>query len=1045
MKHTRHLLHGTALTTLILWAAIRLDGADYAHTDLQPHTGLTAFEYMEAPDRLPNYTAGARWGTQGDPIRTMQKPLTPEASQKHLVTFPAFDIDLFASEPDIIKPLWLAFDHRGRLWIAESVDYPNQLQPEGQGRDRLKILEDTNGDGQLDRSIVFADKLSIPTSFVFYGGGVIVVHSGRMEWLKDTNGDDRADVRETLITGWGTQDTHATVSNLRYGFDNWIWGVVGYSGFRGTVGGKELRFGQGIFRFKPDGSELEFIRSSNNNTWGLDFTEENIVIGSTANGNASMYMPIPNRYYEAVNGWSAARLESIASSQNFYPITEKVRQVDWHGKYTAGSGSALYTARSFPKPFWNRAQFVAEPTGHLLGLFFLEARGADYHAHNARNMLASDDEWTAPIYGEVGPDGALWVVDWYNYIVQHNPTPIGFETGKGNAYDTSLRDKTRGRIYRVVHREGTPSTQPVLDPSDPDTLLKGLTHDNKLWRLHAQRLLVERGQKDIIPELLGLVKNPAVDALGLNPAAIHALWTLEGLGALEAPSRAVQKALTAALDHPSAGVRRAAVMVAPKSSALLKAMLRADLANDDDAQVRLATLLALAEMPADGDAAKAILGVLESPANAQERWIMDAATAAAATHDADFLQAFLGSNPQDGSLTEGVHQVLSQVTSHYAARGPINSVVSVLQSLKQASPELSGVVLDGLLSGWPEEATPDLSRRDRRRLEGLMDDLSIDVQDRLLSLGRRWQVDGLFAGRLEAIVESLESTLTHGSAEEQARMDAAGRWLVLQDEPEVISLILHQIEPLGSPTLSAGMLTALQKSQDVGTAEAILKAWPRYTPAVQRSAIATLLRRPEWALVLLDAISEGSMQRSDVSPEYWSQLRQHPSRRVAGFARRLADADTQVSSDRQQIVEAFLPLAQEKGNAQRGQEVFESSCAICHKIDGKGGAVGPELTGIGSRDRADILLEIMDPNRSVEANYRLWSVSTKDGNSYSGRLEAETRTTVEILDLTGQKHVIQRKEIETLEGSNLSIMPVGFEALPKEDIKALLEYLASSH
>ena len=170
-------------------------------------------------------------------------------------------------------------------------------------------------------------------------------------------------------------------------------------------------------------------------------------------------MPIPNRYYEAVNGWSAARLESIASSQNFYPITEKVRQVDWHGKYTAGSGSALYTARSFPKPFWNRAQFVAEPTGHLLGLFFLEARRADYHAHNARNMLASDDEWTAPIYGEVGPDGALWVVDWYNYIVQHNPTPIGFETGKGNAYDTSLRDKTRGRIYRVVHREGTPSTQ----------------------------------------------------------------------------------------------------------------------------------------------------------------------------------------------------------------------------------------------------------------------------------------------------------------------------------------------------------------------------------------------------------------------------------------------------------------------------------------------------------------------------------------------------------------------------------------------------------
>lgn len=1045
MKSPRHILHDTALTALILGAVTRLGGADYANTQFEPNRGLPAFQYMEAPDRLPNYTAGARWGTQGDPIRTMQKPLSPEDSQKHLVTFPAFEIDLFASEPDIIKPLWLAFDHRGRLWIAESVDYPNQLQPEGAGRDRLKILEDTDGDGKMDHAKIFADKLSIPTSFVFHGDGVIVVHSGKMEWLRDTNGDDEADVRQTLITGWGTQDTHATVSNLRYGFDNWIWGVVGYSGFRGTVGGKELRFGQGIFRFKPDGSELEFIRSSNNNTWGLDFTEENIVIGSTANGNASMYMPIPNRYYEAVKGWSAARLESIASSQNFYPITEKVRQVDWHGKYTAGSGSALYTARSFPEPFWNRAQFVAEPTGHLLGLFLLEAKGADYHAHNAHNMLASDDEWTAPIYGEVGPDGALWVVDWYNYIVQHNPTPIGFETGKGNAYATSLRDKTHGRIYRVVHREGTPSAQPVLKREDPDSLIQALANDNKLWRLHAQRMLVERGQQDVVPELLKIIGDTQVDTLGLNPAAIHALWTLKGLGALDQPSRSVERSITTALTHPSAGVRRAAVMVAPKSNLMLKAILRADLASDEEAQVRLATLLTLAEMPADEGAAKAILGAIQNPENTQERWIMDAATAAAATHDAGFLQAFLGSSNQNESLSDGVNQVLSQVTSHYAARGPVESIVAVLQSLTKASPELSAVVLDGLLSGWPEESSPSLSRRDRRRLESLMDDLSIDVQDRLLSLGRRWNVEGLFGGRLETIVGSLKSTLTNDNAAEQARMDAAGRWLVLQDEPEVIELILSQIQQLGSPTLSAGMLTALQKSQDVGTAEAILKAWPTYTPAVQRSAVATLLRRPEWALVLLDAISDGSMQRSDVSPEYWSQLRAHPSRRVAGFARRLADADATISSDRQQIVKDFLPLAQEKGDAKRGQEVFETSCAICHKIDGKGGAVGPELTGIGSRDRADILLEIMDPNRSVEANYRLWSVSTKDGNSYSGRLEAETRTTVEILDLTGQKHVIQRKDIETLDGSNLSIMPVGFEALPKEDIKSLLEFLASSH
>src|SRR5881394_2919592 len=272
-------------------------------TQLKSRSGLKPFEYVESPAPLPNYTPNAQWGTQSEPIRTMQKPLEPAESMKHLVTFPEFEVSLFASEPEITKPIALNWDERGRLWIAETVDYPNELQPPGEGRDRLKICEDTNGDGRADKFTIFADRLSIPTGFVFANGGVIVIHSGKTEFLKDTNGDDKADERRELFSGWGMGDTHATASNLRYGFDNWIWGTVGYSGFRGTVGGKEIRFGQGIFRFKPDGSELEFVRSSNNNTWGLGLSEDAIILGSTANGNASMYMPIPNRYYEAVNGW----------------------------------------------------------------------------------------------------------------------------------------------------------------------------------------------------------------------------------------------------------------------------------------------------------------------------------------------------------------------------------------------------------------------------------------------------------------------------------------------------------------------------------------------------------------------------------------------------------------------------------------------------------------------------------------------------------------------------------------------------------------------
>lgn len=1022
---------------------------DYASFQLKSKTGLSPFQYMEAPDRLPNYTPGTEWGVQGEPIRTMQKPLSPEASMQHLVSFPGFEFELFASEPEIIKPLWLAFDHRGRLWIAESVDYPNQLQPEGEGRDRLKIIEDTDDDGKADKFTVFADKLSIPTSFVFANGGVIVVHSGKMEFLKDLDGDDRADERRVIIEGWGTNDTHATVSNLRYGFDNWIWGVVGYSGFAGEVNGKEIRFGQGIFRFKPDGSELEFMRSSNNNTWGLDFTEDNIVIGSTANNNASMYMPIPNRYYESVIGWSAARLETIATSQNIYPITDKVRQVDWHGQYTAGSGSAIYTARHFPQAFWNRAQFVAEPTGHLLGMFFLEREGADFIAHNVQNMLASDDEWCAPIYGEVGPDGALWVVDWYNYIVQHNPTPRGFETGKGNAYETPLRDKTHGRIYRLMNSKQSLSEQPNLDPADPQSLVAGLKSDNKLWRLHSQRLLVERASLDVAPQLTEFIKDSSVDELGLNPAAVHALWTLKGLGALDGNDHpAIIQVAEQALSHPSAGVRRAALMTLPRSENTLESILNLQMLGDSDSQVRLAAFLAISELPSSERAADAVLNAIQDENNSSDRWISDAATAAAARNDAGFLRAFLASASQSDNeqiLTGGLRSVVRIVTTHYAERGPVESIIPVLASMKGVSSEVATVVLDGLMQGWPDGISPSPSSSEIQSLEGVMDQLPVEVRDRLLSLGERWKVPGLFEGRMEAVVASLQEQVSDSVAEDESRIAAAQRWVDLKDQPEVTAILLNQITLLSSPELAGGLLNALAGSSDIGTAEAIIESWARFTPSVRRIAVSVLVRRAEWALVLLDAVHEQSIDRSDVAPEQWSQLTQHPSARVAGFAGRLQDSGAAISADRAAVVEELLPLAQRSGDAVRGREVFETNCSACHKINGNGGMIGPDLTGIGSRPKADVLLEILDPNRSVEANYRLWTVSTSDGNAYSGRLEAETQTTVEILELTGEKQIIQRKDIESMQASNMSLMPIGFESIGPEGLTSLLEYLAASH
>lgn len=1000
---------------------------------LNAKPGARPFSYMEAPDKLPNYLAGEKWGTQGQAITQMQAPMSPEESAKRLVVQPGFTPSLFAAEPDITKPIALAWDERGRLWVAETVDYPNEQQPDGQGRDRIKICEDTNGDGKADKFTVFADKLSIPTSLCFGNSGLIVIEGGHTLLLKDTNGDDRADERKMLFSGWNMGDTHATASNLRYGLDNWIWGTVGYSGFDGEVGGKQVKFGMGVFRFKPDGSALEFIRSSNNNTWGLGLTEDGVVLGSTANGNAAWYMPIPNRYYEAVSGWSATRMETVADTQAIYPVTEKVRQVDWHNKYTAGAGSALYTARSFPQEFWNQISFVCEPTGHLIGWFRWERQGADFKAVNLGSFLASDDEWTAPIVAEVGPDGALWVLDWYNYIVQHNPVPIGFKNGKGNAYETPIRDKRHGRVFRVTATGGSAKPAPAaLYRAGGSDLVAALKSDNQLWRNHAQRLLIERADKSAVPALKSLVANRSTDALGLNAAATHALWTLHGLDAVGS------EAVTA-LKHPSASVRRAAVGVLPRTAETRDTLVRDGVLNDSDAQVRLAALLALADTPADEDAGFALAQALREPRNASDRWLRDALAAAGAKHLEGFGKGIIGSADP---LPEGAQEVVRIVTRHYAAAAPA-SVAQVVRAISAIPAATALTVLDGLTAGWPADNRPGFNEEAVSQLGDAMAALPDAAKDKLLVLARKWNRLDLFPSQLSATKQRLAAKVADAAAPDAERVEAARGLLRLADELANVKTALAQISIQATPALAGGLLSALNESRLPETGTEVLARWKTFTPAQKRAALNTLIRRGPWAAAVLDRLAAGDLVPKDLDGGMWQALRNNPDRSLADRARELAEKTAKLSADREAVVKQFLPAAKKEGDLKRGKELFTQNCGVCHLFYGTGGKVGPDLSGIGVRAKDEILAEILDPNRSVEANYVLWTAETKSGETISGRLDTETQTSVEIYDLQGQKHAIQRKDLTTLEASNQSIMPTGLEQVGEQGLADILAYLAA--
>lgn len=602
----------------ILWAINDEAKQALAALAIQP------FEYVEA--NLPNYEQ--RPGKQ-----MKQLPLSPEESLKHMQIPVDFTIEVFAHEPEVAHPIAFTWDEKGRMFVAITYDYPNERKDTG-GRDFILICEDTNGDGKADKFTKFAEGLSVPTGLVFANGGLIVSQAPHMLFLQDTDGDDKADIQKILFSGFGTFDTHAGPSSLHYGFDNWIYGSVGYSGFKGKFGQADsLNFGQALFRFRPDGSNLEMLTRTSNNTWGLSFNEAGDLFASTANNAHGWYMAIPSRYFGKSTVDNGSR--STDTHKDFQPITPKVRQVDVFGGFTAASGHHFYSARAFPKEYWNKVAFVAEPTGHLLHRNILEKKGSDYVDKLGFNFLASADEWVSPVFAQVGPDGALWIADWYSYIIQHNPTPKGFENGSGNAYETDLRDNTHGRIYRVAWNKAPRYEQPQLDTSTPTTLIQNLKNDNLLWRLHAQRLLVERDQTDIVPSLLALVNDQSVDELGLNVGAIHALWTLHGLNAITSLSsnETVAKAIKSALAHPSSAVRKTAIQVLLNDRATTNALIDHQLLADTDATVVVNTLLKLSECPLTQQAEAAILTSLKNSNDTDDRWLPDAYAVVLNAHD----------------------------------------------------------------------------------------------------------------------------------------------------------------------------------------------------------------------------------------------------------------------------------------------------------------------------------------------------------------------------------------------------------------------------
>ena len=560
---------------------------------------------------------------------TFQPPFSVKGSVERTQLAPDLRLELFASEPDISKPISMAWDERGRLWVCETRDYPHGVTPSGAGNDSIKICEDTDGDGKADKFTVFADHLNLPTSLVFVNGGVIVSQPPRFLFLKDTDGDGKADVRQTILEGWGIGDTHAQANNLHYGHDNWLYGCVGYSGFNGTVVGVHQQFAMGTYRFKADGSALEFLHQFSNNSWGHSANEAGDQFGGTANNAPIFFGGIPATAVPA--GLRVMTAKRINTENLAHPITPNFRQVDVFGGYTAAAGSAFIYSPNLPARLQGKAM-VCEPTMKLVSLMDVQPSGAGSVAKDGFNLVASSDEWMSPVFAEVGPDGAVWFVDWQNFIIQHNPTPsvgsggYAAKTGPGGAHENPLRDHSRGRIYRIVWDKAGPAAIRSLDGAAAPRLVSALSDGNPFWRLTAQRLLVEGRHTEATPALKALAT-----ATNAPIPALHALWTLHGLGALD---QATHRAALLSRDAP---LRRNAVRALGEDPAAQSLFFGAGVVSDPDLATRLAALVKLAAFPTTPQIQTIVGSLARNPANRADEWLSVAGRIIARRHQVERL------------------------------------------------------------------------------------------------------------------------------------------------------------------------------------------------------------------------------------------------------------------------------------------------------------------------------------------------------------------------------------------------------------------------
>jgi putative membrane-bound dehydrogenase-like protein len=979
-------------------------------------------------------------------------PVSPDQSLRHIVLADEdLSVELAACEPEVIDPVAIKFDDDGRMWVAEMHDYPLGALRPGSGKrtekdaepmSRIKILEDADGDGRFEKATLFADKLSFVTGIQPWKGGVIVTLAGKVAYMKDTDGDGTADVDETWFTGFAEQNAQLRANHPTFALDNWVYVANGLrggkvvnhlagirsqkSGVREQESGaksqipnpkSEIRNPQSEiplsgmdFRFNPLTGEAEAV--SGNGQFGLTFDDwGNRFICS--NRNPCMHVVIENRYLKrAPNVAIPAVVQDVAAAaenSRIYPLTRAWTTSNLHaGQFTAACGVFIYRGDLLPSLRGN--VFTCDPTGNLVHREIMKEKGPTFEskpAYDGKEFLASRDEWFRPVSLQLGPDGALYIVDMYRAVIEH---PEWVPDELKNRPDERLGDD-RGRIYRIVPKAGLPKerrTAPKLSALKSRELVQVLGHENAWQRDTAQRLIVERQDLEHIETLMGQIED------GKQPATrTQAIWTL-------------------------AGVRRFSNNLPPPGY------------DDPDPNVRLQSMRAL--MAGDeelGHPRPNVVGKVSRDPSAVVRF--HAALLYGPTTNERLIESFADqvlANPDDPWMLTAL-LILSADPSQRA-------FLELLDRLEPMRDSKTGMDLSA--------AQAAILRRLMEQLGASGDDFArrgftLRFAAKLLS-GRKWDpyVDATaaFAFGLSKRGKSLlefppfDDPTSAGELRNQLRMtveDAErskptriNSITLLSHLPETDSVIQELFEGLSDEELQLAALRALSRQASIEPWPKLVEQFVSRPPAFRSAILDGIFQRPERIALLLDAIEADTIRPGEIDRVQTDRLLKHGDAKIRERAAKIFGSAT--PADRQKALEDYQSVLTMKADATRGKPVFAKNCATCHKIGEVGVNVAPDISDSRTKTPAQILGDIIQPNRAIDANYIAWNVLLADGSSASGVLSAETGTSITLRQPEGKTLVVSRTDIEQLKSTGLSLMPEGLEKnIPHQDMADLIAFI----